>query len=94
MSLDRELGELSVKVESYVEWDKQSHKILADELAITKAMAEKNHQEVLQKFDALRDELSIYKTIYKTIKFIAGSVALLVTFKLGDIKLLWHTLFG
>lgn len=39
----------------------------------------------------IEDQLNLYKTVIRTVRFIALAVVAIVTFKLGDVKSLWST---
>jgi len=93
-NIERDLGELTGKVNSFIEWDKSVHESVKEELRVYKELAERNHQEVLTALQTVKSELSIYKTVYKTIKFLLGAVVLVLTLKFGDVKLLWASIFG
>lgn len=80
--LKEELGELRGAFNAFKENDISSHEKLNEAISLLSL-----------KIDGIKDELSIYKTIYKTIKFILGAIILVITFKLGDIKLLFKSIF-
>lgn len=62
-----------------------------DELVtlITKHMDEEDYR-----FSRIEDKISVYSTVIKTLKFIGLAVIFAVSFKLGDISGLFHTIFG
>ena len=51
-------------------------------------------EKIDAKLDLLKEELSVYKTIYKTIRFLALSFIALLAFKFGDVASLWHEFIG
>lgn len=46
------------------------------------------------KLDALKEELSVYKTIYKTVRFLFLCIVAIAAFKFGDVAALWHEFIG
>ena len=39
----------------------------------------------------IEDQLNLYKTVIRTVRFIGLALIAIVTFKLGDVKSLWST---
>jgi hypothetical protein len=81
--LYQDFGELKGAFYVFKEQDLNSHDEIRDLI-----------KEMSSQLSALRQELSIYKTIYKTIRFLLGALLLIVTLKFGDIKVLFHSIFG
>lgn len=55
---------------------------------------EVEHAALAAKLSSIEDQISIYKTIIKTVQFIAAAILLLLTFKFGDVTTLWHRIFN
>lgn len=52
------------------------------------------HKILQDRIQHIEDELSIYKTIYKTVKWIGMSLIALATFKWASLVDIWHIFRG
>lgn len=80
---DVQLAVLTERLTSFMEADHEWKKTIIEARAIDTATIAN-----------IVNELSIYKTVYKTIKFIGMAIAAVITFKVGDINGIWHRIFG
>ena len=46
------------------------------------------------RLDKLEEQISIYKTLIKVVKFVGYSTVLILTFKFGDVSALWQRMFS
>ena len=46
------------------------------------------------RLDKLEEQISIYKTLIKVVKFVGYSTILILTFKFGDVSALWQRMFS
>lgn len=83
--LIKELGELKGTMTSFLE-ETKGHRIVVYE------KLDSMEESMAERFRKIEDELSVYKTIYRTIKFIGLLLIAIVTLKFGDVKTLWSTL--
>jgi hypothetical protein len=60
----------------------------------TKSDIENAKEALEQRLVRLENEISTYKTIIKTLKFIFYAAITVAAFKFGDIKTLWKEIFG
>lgn len=79
-------GDLSELKGTFLYFKEQDH--------LSRIELDKRIKNLSDKLTTIKDELSIYKTTYKVVKFVIGATILLLTLKFGDIKLLFNSIFG
>lgn len=53
-----------------------------------------NQEKNGNRLQNVEEQISLYKTIIKVVKFIGGAIILLLTLKVGDVANLWRHLFS
>lgn len=54
----------------------------------------KNQESFSVRLIEIEHQISIYKTVIKTIKFTGAALLLVLTFKFGNVADLWHRIFS
>ena len=53
-----------------------------------------NQNKFDKRLDDLEDQISIYRTAIKFVKFAGAAILLVLTFKFGDVSSLWQRIFS
>jgi uncharacterized protein YqfB (UPF0267 family) len=80
-TIDEDIGYIKAKLED----NKEDIKALALMLEDHARKEEMHLQELRESIEHVKDELTIYKTIVKTLKAVAGITIAILTWKFGDI---------
>lgn len=74
--------------------EREFGKVQAEVESISREVEKMNQTQtiILQKLDGLADELSVYKTTVRVLKWIGIAFVSILTLKFGDISTIWeHT---
>ena len=53
-----------------------------------------NQQNFDKRLDTMEEQISIYRTVIKFVKFSGAAILLVLTFKFGDVSSLWERIFN
>ena len=90
----RSNDELLGKLTEFMEASKDFRKTTLEQTEKLHDKLEEKFAAMDKRFASIESELSIYKTVYKTLKFIGLALAAVATFKFGDVSTIWKRVFS